>query len=201
MALTIITFFVDNLFLFWLPELLQWIRPLHYCLCPMLPFFRHDSHLLSPTPPGCWAQGRGSMGHHQGEGSSAEKSSWVLSRTHDGRVVRNPGVVVCSARGFALPAGEGGGGGGGRRSSVLYHFCFPLFCSPIFCLFFTVPFMCFPSLQKSLALFKIDFEQLPRLYPEREKNARTPSSYRVIKSFHSPSRVHQKPGLLKKSSE
>ena len=54
-------------------------------------------------------------------------------------------------------------------SSVLYHPCFPLSCSQVFCLFFIVPFMCFPSLQKSLALFKIDSEQLPRLYPERER--------------------------------
>lgn len=198
MALTIITFFVDNLFLFWLPELLQWIRPLHYRLCPMLPFFCCDSPLLSLTPPGCWAQRQGSMGQHQGEGSSAEKVSWVLSRTHDGRVVRRPGGVVCSARGFALLEEEEEEE---EEAVFLYHFCFPLSCSQIFCLLFIVPFMCFPSLQKSLALFKIDLERLPRLYPEREKNAQTPSSYRVIKSFHSPSRIHQKPGLLKKSSE
>lgn len=106
MALTIITFFVDNLFLFWLPVLLQWIRSLHYCLCPMLPFFCCDSHLLSPTPPGCWAQRQGSTSQHQGEGRSAEKISWVLSRTNDYTVVRHPGVVVCSARGFALLEAE-----------------------------------------------------------------------------------------------
>lgn len=76
-------------------------------------------------------------------------------------------MVVCSEGGFALPAFLPAGGG----SSVLYHSCFPLSCSQVFCLFFIVPFMCFPSLQKSLALFKIDWEWLPRLYPERERKA------------------------------
>lgn len=75
--------------------------------------------------------------------------------------------MVCGEGGFALPAFLPAGGG----SSVLYHSCFPLSWSQVFCLFFIVPFMCFPSLQKSLALFKIDWEWLPRLYPERERKA------------------------------
>lgn len=164
--------------------------------------FLSHAHIFLPWEPPAvtnttWVMGTkaGQHGSPSRVGELSRKSSWVLSRTHDGRVVRSPGVAVCSARCFALLLEEE------EEEAVFFITCFPLSCSQIFCLFLTVPFMCFSSLQKSLALFKIDLEQLPRLYPEREKNVWMPSSYRVIKSFHSPSRIHQKPGLLKKSSE
>lgn len=142
----------------------------------------------APAASGRLGQGPCRKLHQRGEGSSAEAGSepWAAAATGARRAAL---ARRCAANG-ASPCPSAGGG-----SSVLYHSRFAPSCSQVFCLFSIVPFTCFPSLQKSLALFKIDWEQLPRLYPEREreKNARTPSSYRVIKSFHSPSRSAHTP--------
>lgn len=148
-------------------------------VCASCSFFFHDCYLLLPAASGCsgraaWVTSKSRVAQQRDALEFWAGSEWQYSG--------KPWHTDVWWRRLRLPACQG--------SSVLYHSCFPLFCSQVFCLFFIVPFMCFPSLQKSLALFKIDQEWLPRLYPEREreKNAWTPSSYRVIKSFHSPSR-------------
>lgn len=91
----------------------------------------------------------------------------------------------------------------GGGSSVLHHSHFPLSCSQVFCLFSIVPFMCFPSLQKSLALFKIDSESLPRLYPERGKKKmhRGQVPIELSKAFtpHQDLWISQKSGLSGKA--
>lgn len=168
----------------------------------LAPFFCRDCHLLLPAAAACSGPGTCSMGHQQRGGELSSEKLWVLSGTRDGSLVRSPGVAVCSGWDFALPACLPAGGGG---SSVLYHSCFPLPGSQVFCLFFIVPFMCFPSLQKSLALFKIDLEWLPRLYPERERERKTHGRQVPIelsKAFtpHQDLWIYQKPGLLRKSS-
>lgn len=148
-----------------------WNRPdLCLAVCVSCSLFLHNSHLPPPAASGRLGQGPCRKLHQRGEGSSAEAGSepWAAAATG----ARRAALARRRAANGASPCPPAGGG-----SSVLYHSRFALSCGQVFCLFSIVPFTCFPSLQKSLALFKIDWEQLPRLYPERERENRADAKF------------------------